>query len=127
MKMAAVAVGLTGAEVGVSLIALPQHGDAAKRLHLTVGFGFREEARAPVRGTRQCECKGVWKGGGGVWVVGRKLLLSSKKKGARWMPRHEQARKGAVSCEKPRGAARRLLIRGYPNGATRLAVRLVTC
>ena len=29
-------------------------------------------------------------------------------KGARGMPRHGQARKGVVSCEKRRGAARRL-------------------
>jgi hypothetical protein len=29
-------------------------------------------------------------------------------KGARGMPRHGQAKKGAVSCEKHRGAARRL-------------------
>ena len=39
-------------------------------------------------------------------------------KGVRWMPRQRKAMKDAVSCEKPRGAAKQALIRGYPNGET---------
>jgi len=41
-------------------------------------------------------------------------------KGARWMPRRETAKKDVASCDKPRGAAKQALIRGSPNGETRL-------
>ena len=34
------------------------------------------------------------------------------------MPRRSEAKKDVDGCEKPRGAAKRALIRGYPNGAT---------
>ena len=40
-------------------------------------------------------------------------------KGTRWMPRHQPAMKDVDSCEKPRGAAKQALIRGFPNGETR--------
>ena len=40
-------------------------------------------------------------------------------KGVRWMPRQREAMKDAVNCEKPRGAVKQALIRGYPNGETR--------
>jgi len=39
------------------------------------------------------------------------------------MPRRSKTKKDADGCEKPRGAAKRALIRGYPNGATRLVYR----
>jgi hypothetical protein len=39
-------------------------------------------------------------------------------KGKWWMPWRQEAMKDVVSCEKPRGAAKRALIRGYPNGET---------
>jgi hypothetical protein len=35
------------------------------------------------------------------------------------MPRQREAMKDAVNCEKPRGAVKQALIRGYPNGETR--------
>jgi hypothetical protein len=40
-------------------------------------------------------------------------------KGVWWMPWHQSAMKDVASCEKPRGAAKQALIRGYPNGETR--------
>ena len=39
-------------------------------------------------------------------------------KGARWMPWRQEAMKGVVSCDKPRGVAKQTLIRGFPNGGT---------
>ena len=41
-------------------------------------------------------------------------------KGGRWMPWHREAMKDVASCDKPRGAAKQALIRGFPNGATHL-------
>ena len=41
-------------------------------------------------------------------------------KGARWMPWHQEPMKDVGGCEKPRGAANRAVIRGCPNGETRL-------
>jgi hypothetical protein len=34
--------------------------------------------------------------------------------------------KDVVACEKPRGAGKQALIRGYPNGETHLSVRQVS-
>ncbi len=39
-------------------------------------------------------------------------------KGARWMSRRDEAMKDVVGCEKPRGAVKRALILGCPNGET---------
>lgn len=39
-------------------------------------------------------------------------------KGARWMPWHQEPMKDVGGCDKPRGAANRALIRGFPNGGT---------
>ncbi len=41
-------------------------------------------------------------------------------KGTWWMPRRQEATKDVVGCDKPRGAAKQALIRGFPNGATRV-------
>ena len=35
-----------------------------------------------------------------------------------WMPWRQQAMKDVVACDKPRGAGKQALIRGFPNGAT---------
>jgi len=35
-----------------------------------------------------------------------------------WMPRQQEAMKDAGACEKPRGAGKHAMIRGYPNGET---------
>ena len=42
-------------------------------------------------------------------------------KGAGWMSWHREATKDAVACDKPRGAGKQALIRGFPNEETRLA------
>ena len=36
----------------------------------------------------------------------------------RWMPRRQEAMTDVVVCDKPRGAGKQALIRGFPNGAT---------
>ncbi len=36
------------------------------------------------------------------------------------MPRRQEAKKDVVGCEKPRGAAKQAMIRGFPNGGTHL-------
>ncbi len=41
-------------------------------------------------------------------------------KGTWWMPRHQEPMKDVGGCDKPRGAANRAVIRGYPNGETQL-------
>jgi hypothetical protein len=38
-----------------------------------------------------------------------------------WMPWRQQAMKDVVACDKPRGAGKQALIRGFPNGATQPA------
>ena len=40
-------------------------------------------------------------------------------KGAWWMSRRDEAMKDVVGCDMPRGAVKRALILGSPNGATR--------
>ena len=40
-------------------------------------------------------------------------------KGARGMPWHQEPKKDATNCDKPRGAVSRRYIRGFPNGAIR--------
>ena len=34
------------------------------------------------------------------------------------MPWHQEPKKDAISCDKPRGAANKHYIRGFPNGET---------
>jgi hypothetical protein len=36
-----------------------------------------------------------------------------------WMPWQLEAMKDVVACDKPRGAGKQALIRGFPNGETR--------
>ena len=60
----------------------------------------------------------------GLWSRDRRCLTNrlaygQASKGKRWMPWRQEAMKDVVSCEKPRGAAKRALIRGFPNGETR--------
>ena len=40
-------------------------------------------------------------------------------KGIWWMPWRQEAMKDVVACEKPRGAGKQAMIRGFPNGETR--------
>jgi hypothetical protein len=48
-----------------------------------------------------------------------KILCGQVNKGARWMPWHQEPMKDVGGCDKPRGAANRAVIRGFPNGETR--------
>jgi hypothetical protein len=47
-------------------------------------------------------------------------------KSQRWMPWRQMPMKDVGGCEKPRGAVYQALIRGYPNGETRLGSCPVT-
>ena len=53
-------------------------------------------------------------------------LCSQVSKGARWMPWHQKPMKDVGACEKPRGVGNQTLIRGCPNGETRLGSCPVT-
>ena len=53
------------------------------------------------------------------WTRASKILCGQVNKGARWMPWHQEPMKDVGGCEKPRGAANRAVIRGFPNGETR--------
>ena len=63
--------------------------------------------------------------GGGVVVVARvcgrsvcSVIMWQVFKGVRWMPWHQEPMKDAVICDMPRGADKRAVIRGSPNGET---------
>ena len=47
---------------------------------------------------------------------------SQVSKSKRWMPWHLEPKKDVAICDKPRGADKRALIRGCPNGETPLGV-----
>jgi hypothetical protein len=47
-------------------------------------------------------------------------LYGQANKRIRWMPWRQQAMKDVAACDKPRGAGKRALIRGCPNGETHL-------
>ncbi len=51
---------------------------------------------------------------------------SQATKSQRWMPWRQMPMKDVGGCEKPRGAVYQALIRGYPNGETRLGSCPVT-
>ena len=53
-------------------------------------------------------------------------LLWQVFKSIRWMPWHQEPKKDVVACDKPRGAGKRAVIRGCPNGETRPESCLVT-
>ena len=46
------------------------------------------------------------------------MIYDQATKGKWWMPWRQEAMKDVVSCDKPRGAAKQAVIRGFPNGAT---------
>ena len=45
-------------------------------------------------------------------------LYDQVKKCIRWMSWRRMAKKDVVACDKPRGAGKQALIRGFPNGET---------
>jgi len=48
------------------------------------------------------------------------FVCSQVYKGTRWMPWHQEPKKDVGICDKPRGVDNQTVIRGFPNGETRL-------
>ena|SRR5438874_473022 len=60
-----------------------------------------------------------WKLVAASWQLGvLSKFYGQATKGAWWMPWQKKAMKDVASCDKPRGAANRHYIRGFPNGET---------
>ena len=79
--------------------------------HWFIGFG--SSACVGVFGVGVC---------GGLVVVGGCgfVCVDQVVKGTRWMPWHQEPMKDVGACDKPRVVGNRTLIRGFPNGETRL-------
>ncbi len=71
------------------------------------------------------------------WLVGCRLLVENFTvdasifvaqvgKGTRWMPWYQEPKKDVGICDKPRVVDNRTVIRGFPNGVTRLEASPVT-
>lgn len=91
---------------------------------------------SPAEGVRASFVGGVW-----CWwfrlVAGRVLrteqwtrasylcvsFVAQVFKGARWMPWYQEPKKDVGICDKPRGVDNQTVIRGFPNGETRLEVK----
>lgn len=54
------------------------------------------------------------------------IFVAQVFKGARWMPWHQEPMKDVGICDKPRGVDNQTVIRGFPNGETRLEASPVT-
>jgi hypothetical protein len=52
-------------------------------------------------------------------------LYGQVNKRIRWMPRRQEAMKDVIICDKPRGADKYALIRGFPNGETQLPLVVI--
>jgi len=52
-------------------------------------------------------------------------LYGQVNKRIRWMPRRQEAMKDVIICDKPRGADKYALIRGFPNGETQLLLVVI--
>ena len=59
-------------------------------------------------------------------IASTSIKYSQAMKSQRWMPWRQMPMKDVGGCEKPRGAVYQALIRGYPNGETRLGSCPVT-
>ena len=74
--------------------------------------------------------------GAGVWcrfrpyfenyTVDASIFVNQVFKGARWMPWYQEPKKDVGICDKPRGVDNQTVIRGFPNGETRLESSPVT-
>ena len=75
--------------------------------------------------------EGLW-GGGGCrlcfenFTVDASIFVAQVFKGTRWMPWHQEPKKDVGICDKPRVADNQAVIRGFPNGETRLEASPVT-
>ena len=56
----------------------------------------------------------------------KERLGGQVEKSTRWMPRHQEAKKGVGACDKLRLAGKRAMIRRCPNGETRRPSWVVT-
>jgi hypothetical protein len=54
------------------------------------------------------------------------IYVAQVSKGTRWMPWHQEPKKDVGICDKPRGVDNQTVIRGFPNGETRLEASPVT-
>lgn len=59
-------------------------------------------------------------------TVDASIFVAQVFKGTRWMPWHQEPMKGVGICDKPRGVDNQTVIRGCPNGETRLEASPVT-
>ncbi len=106
---------------------LGPEGSGPQRLPVGVGVGvhcfFWVWAR-PIL----CVCMG----GGGCrlcfenFTVDASIFVAQVFKGTRWMPWHQEPKKDVGICDKPRVADNQAVIRGFPNGETRLEASPVT-
>ena len=60
------------------------------------------------------------------YTVDASLFVAQVFKGTRWMPWHQEPKKDVGICDKPRGVDNQTVIRGFPNGETRLEASPVT-
>lgn len=60
------------------------------------------------------------------YTVDASIFVAQVFKGARWMPWHQEPKKDVGICDKPRGVDNQTVIRGFPNGETRLEASPVT-
>ena len=54
------------------------------------------------------------------YTVDASIFVAQVFKGTRWMPWHQEPKKDVGICDKPRGVDNQTVIRGFPNGETRL-------
>ena len=60
------------------------------------------------------------------YTVDASIFVAQVFKGTRWMPWHQEPMKDVGICDKPRGVDNQTVIRGFPNGETRLELCPVT-
>ena len=60
------------------------------------------------------------------YTVDASIFVAQVFKGARWMPWHQEPKKDVGICDKPRVVDNQTVIRGFPNGETRLEASPVT-
>ena len=59
-------------------------------------------------------------------TVDASIFVAQVFKGTRWMPWYQEPMKDVGICDKPRGVDNQTVIRGFPNGVTRLELCSVT-
>lgn len=60
------------------------------------------------------------------FTVDASIFVAQVFKGTRWMPWHQEPKKDVGICDKPRVVDNQTVIRGFPNGETRLEASPVT-